>query len=141
MLLALFSCNNKSSQSAQESKLSVTVSEQKAVEYLTPKQKSIHLFDLPEGMTERQFVGAVEEINAAIDKLGYPGVGYHVYKVQTDTIQEYRYFMEGLWPDPETYRVIHDSEAWNQAIDENREMFDRAFANQIYRRILKVEGI
>lgn len=143
LMFAIMACNSKTSDSEQENESSLSETKEsetkEMVQYLTPKQKSIHLFNLPDGVTERQFSAAISEINSAITELGYSGVGYHLYKVEADTIKEYRYFMEGLWPDPETYKIIHDSEDWNQAVEKNREMLENVFANQIYRRILKVD--
>ena len=138
LLLAIVACNSKTSESEQSNEPSLSDTKE-VVQYLTPKQKSIHLFNLPDDITERQLSAAISEINSAITELGYSGVGYQLYKVEADTIKEYRYFMEGLWPDPETYKKIHDSEDWKQAVDKNGEMLENAFANQIYRRILKVE--
>lgn len=138
LLLAIVACNSKTSESEQSNGPSLSDTKE-VVQYLTPKQKSIHLFNLPDDITERQLSAAISEINSAITELGYSGVGYQLYKVEADSIKEYRYFMEGLWPDPETYKKIHDSEDWKQAVDKNGEMLENAFANQIYRRILKVE--
>ena len=96
------------------------------------------MFDLPQGVSETQFIASIAELNAAIEELGYSGVGYHVYKVESDTISKYRYFMEGLWPDPETYRIIHESEKWKQAANSHRVMMGKVFATEIYRRVLEV---
>lgn len=138
LMFAIMACNSKTSESEQANEPSLSEAKE-MVQYLTPKQKSIHLFNIPDGVTERQFSAAISEINSAITELGYSGVGYHIYKVEADTIKDYRYFMEGLWPDPEIYKIIHDSEDWNQAVEKNREMLENVFNNQIYRRILKVE--
>ena len=141
LLITMIACNSKTSVSDQAKSATADVlpAEQDVVKYLTPKQKSIHLFNLPDGINENQFSAAISEINSAIIELGYPGVGYHLYKVEADSIKEYQYFMEGLWPDPEIYKKVHDSENWNQAVDKNREMLENVFANEIYRRVIKVE--
>jgi hypothetical protein len=138
VVVIMISCNSKTSESEQVNEPSLSENDE-VIQYLTPKQKSIHLFNLPEGVSEEQFVNSISEVNSAITEIGYPGVGYHVYKVESDTVLEYRYFMEGLWPDPETYKTIHDNEKWIKAIDKNREMLENVFQEQIYRRLLKVE--
>jgi len=107
--------------------------------YLTPGQKSIHLFNLPEGVTEAQLIASLSELNEAIQGIGYKGVGYHLYKVEDNTIQAHRYFVEGLWPDPETYRTIHDHEAWKQAAEKNNSIWDKIQAVEIYRRVVKID--
>jgi len=141
LLLALMACNSKTSESDQvkETSLDVLPGVQEVVQYLTPNQKSIHLFNLPEGVSEQQFVGSISDVNSAITEIGYPGVGYHLYKVESDTIQEYRYFMEGLWPNPETYKIIHENDKWKQTIEKHSEVFSDVMATQLYRRMLKVE--
>ena len=137
MLLTIMACNSNASESGQaEEPIS---QEKEVIQYLTPKQKSIHLFSLPEGVSEEQFITAISELNSAVNELGYSGVGYQVYKVQSDTIQEYRYFVEGLWPDPETYRIIHEDEKWKQAAENNEEMWGKVSEVEIYRRLLKVD--
>lgn len=108
-------------------------------QYLTPDQKSIHLFNLPEGISEAQLIESLSEINGAIGKIGYKGVGYQLYKVEDETIQEHRYFVEGLWPDQETYHIIHEHEAWKQFAEKYAEMWDKIQAVEIYRRLLKVD--
>lgn len=138
ILLTLIACNGKTSEKEQVNEPSLS-EKKEVVQYLTPKQKSIHLFNLPEGVSEQQFIASVSELNAAIRELGYSGVGYHVYKVESDTIQEYRYFLEGLWPDPETYKTIHEDEKWKQAAEKNNDMWEKVLAVQIYRRMLKIE--
>jgi len=132
--------NSKTSESVQLNEPSYS-EEKEVIQYLTPKQKSIHLFNLPKGISEEQFIASVSELNSAIRELGYSGVGYHVYKAESDTIQEYRYFLEGLWPDPETYKTIHEDEKWKQAAEKNNDMWEKVLAVQIYRRMLKVEGV
>jgi len=108
-------------------------------EYFTPGQKSIHLFNLPDGISESQLVESLAELNQSISDVGYPGIGYQLYKVENDSIQEHRYFVEGLWPDPETYRVVHDHEAWKQVAEKHAEMWDKIQAMEIYRRVVKVD--
>lgn len=138
ILLTIIACNSKTTESELANEPSFS-KEKKVVQYLTPKQKSIHLFNLPEGVSEEQIIASLSEINSVISDLGYSNVGYHLYKVESDTVQTYRYFMEGLWPDPETYRIIHENEKWKQAAEKNTEMWDKVFATEIYRRVLKVE--
>ena len=138
LLLTMMASNSKTSKSDPTNETSFS-KEKEVVQYLIPKQKSIHLFNLPEGVSEKQIIASLSEINSVISDLGYSNVGYQLYKVESDTIQKYRYFMEGLWPDPETYRIIHEDEKWKQAAEKNTEMWDKVFAEEIYRRVLKVD--
>lgn len=45
-----------------------------------PKDKSIHLFDLPADVAEADWAAALAETNGVIAELGYPGAGYFSIK-------------------------------------------------------------
>ncbi|TRO66749.1 hypothetical protein [Christiangramia sabulilitoris] len=100
-------------------------------------KKSLHLFELPEGVSEKQLNGFLEEMNAAIAEEGYPGAGYYLYKI-TDENANYKYFLEGVWPDAATYDKIHDSEKWKNAAAKGGEMIDKIRANELYLKAEKV---
>ncbi|MDR5589962.1 hypothetical protein [Christiangramia sp. SM2212] len=100
-------------------------------------KKSLHLFKLPDGMTEKQLSEFLNEMNKAISDEGYPGAGYHLYKITTDN-DEYTYFMEGVWPDTATYDKIHNSEGWKAAAEKGKDMVDKIQAQELY---LKAEKI
>jgi hypothetical protein len=44
--------------------------------------RSIHLFDMPEGVTEAEWSAALAEMNGVAAELGYPGAGYYMYKTE-----------------------------------------------------------
>ena len=48
----------------------------------TTQLKSIHLFDLPEGVTEAELAAVLEKSNTMIKQLGYKDAGYFLYKVE-----------------------------------------------------------
>lgn len=100
-------------------------------------KKSLHLFKLPDGVSERQLSDFLKEMNRAISKEGYPGAGYHLYKI-TDENDEYSYFMEGVWPDTETYKKIHDSKGWKDAADKGKEIVEKIQAQELYLKAEKV---
>lgn len=100
-------------------------------------KKSLHLFDLPEGITEKKLNDFLKEMNMVIAEEGYPGAGYHLYKI-TDNNDEYKYFMEGVWPDSATYEKIHNSEKWKAAADKGKDMIDKIQATELYLKAEKV---
>lgn len=100
-------------------------------------RKSLHLFELPDGVSEKQLSDFLDEMNQAISDEGYPGAGYHLYKI-SDNHDKYKYFMEGVWPDAATYDKIHDSEKWKNAANKGKDMIDKIQANELYLKAEKV---
>ncbi len=102
-----------------------------------PGKKSLHLFNLPEGMTEKQINDFLKEMNKAISEEGYPDAGYHLYRI-TEENDNYKYFMEGVWPNTATYEKIHNSEKWKAAADKGKDMIDKIQAQELYLKAEKV---
>lgn len=101
--------------------------------------RSIHLFDLPAGVTEAEWSAAIAEMNNAIAELGYPGAGYYLYKAQDADAKNYRYYFEGVWPSAEAYKKIHEDPAWIAASKKSEAMYDKIKAVEIYRRMSRVQ--
>lgn len=101
--------------------------------------KSIHLFDLPEGVTEAEWSAALAEMNGVVAELGYPGAGYYLYKTENADTKDYRYYFEGVWPSAEAYAKIHEDPAWIAASEKLGPMYDKIRAVEIYRRMNRVE--
>ncbi len=101
--------------------------------------KTIHLLDLPEGVIEAQLAGSLKKMNAAIERLGYPGAGYYLYKTEDEKEKNYRYFFEGVWPSEEAYEAIHNHEAWKKAANETKAVSEKIKPVEVYRRMTRVE--
>jgi uncharacterized protein (TIGR02246 family) len=101
--------------------------------------RSIHLFDMPEGVTEADWSAALAEMNGVVAELGYPGAGYYMYKTQSAETKDYRYYYEGVWPSAEAYTKIHEDPAYVAAADKFLPMYDKIKPLQIYRRMSRVE--
>jgi|GEM_PF-484154 len=100
--------------------------------------KSLHLFKLPDDISEQQLTNFLKEMNKAISQEGHPDAGYHLYKI-TDKNEDYKYFMEGVWPDLATYDKIHNSEKWKNAAANGKDMIDKIRADELYLKAEKVE--
>jgi quinol monooxygenase YgiN len=100
--------------------------------------KSIHLFDLPDGVTEAQLSGVLRELNATIERLGYKNAGYFLYKAQGEGTEKYRYFFEGIWPSAEAYKKIHDDKAFQEADKKVGAVYEKIKAVELYRRVVRV---
>ena len=64
------------------------------------------------------FLAQLEKVNAMIDSIGYPDAGYKIWVVQNDEFTDYRYMINGYWPDQAAYDAIHENELYKNAWDE-----------------------
>lgn len=99
-------------------------------------KKSLHLFKLPDDVSEMQLSDFLKEMNHAISEEGYPEAGYHLYKIADNG--DYSYFMEGVWPDSATYDKIHNSEKWKAVAEKGKEMIDKIRTQELYMKAEKV---
>lgn len=102
-------------------------------------EKSIHLFDFPEGVTEASWMTALNEVNEVIADLGYPGAGYYMYKDQNDDTKDYQYYFEGVWPSKEVYTKIHEDPTYMEAAEKFRPLYDKISAVEIYRKMSRIQ--
>lgn len=93
----------------------VTVAQAQAQKASTTQIKSIHLFDMLEGVTEAELAARLKEMNIAIERFGYKDAGYSLYKVQGETGEKYRYYFEGVWPSAEAYKKTHEDKMYLEA--------------------------
>lgn len=104
----------------------------------TTQLKSIHLFDMPAGVTEAQLSAMIGELNTIIKRLGYSNAGYTLYKVAGEGTDKYRYYFEGNWPDNEAYKKIHDDKSFQEADKKLGTVYEKIKAVELYRRLVKV---
>ncbi|CAN5406888.1 hypothetical protein BH20BAC1_BH20BAC1_16780 [soil metagenome] len=104
-----------------------------------PTEKSIHLFDMPDGVTEAEWSAAIKDINAVIAKIGYPNAGYAFYKAKDDSVKTNRYYFEGVWPAGDDYKKIHDDPEYKKAAEKLGPLYDKIKAVEMYRKVVRVE--
>ncbi|HMO40476.1 MAG TPA: DUF4440 domain-containing protein [Saprospiraceae bacterium] len=97
--------------------------------------RSIHLLDMPAGVTEAELSAALKDMNSVIAELGYPGAGYYMYKTESADAKNYRYYFEGVWPSAEAYAKIHEDPTWKAAAEKFDPLYDKIKAVEIYRRM------
>ena len=78
--------------------------------------KSVSLFQDSIGIDPIQLLASFKEVNKAIDSIGYPNAGYMLWEVISDDPLEFRFMVEGYWPNKETYDLIHENELYKEAI-------------------------
>lgn len=100
--------------------------------------KSIHLFDMPEGVTEAELAAVLEKTNAAIKQIGYKDAGYFLYKVEGESPEKYHYFFEGVWPSAEVYKKVHEDKRFMESDKQATELIKKIQAVELYRRLKRV---
>lgn len=105
----------------------------------TTQLKSIHLFDMPAGVTEAQLSALIGELNTVITRLGYSNAGYTLYKVAGEGADKYRYYFEGNWPNAGAYQKIHDDKSFQEADKKLGTVYEKIKEVEIYRRLVRVQ--
>jgi hypothetical protein len=77
--------------------------------------KSVSLFSDSAGVNPSDLMSVIERMNKAIDSIGYPDAGYKLWIVQSDTFKDYRFMLEGYWPDQAAYDLIHNNDLYKNA--------------------------
>ncbi len=83
-----------------------------------PPVKSVHLLNLPSGVSEAHLLSVFRDVNKAIAELGYKGAGYRLWKLQDSPKYESKhlYLWEGNWPSQAAYDAIHESDGYKKAL-------------------------
>jgi len=99
--------------------------------------KSVSLMYDSIGIDPSLLFNMFEKANKAIDSIGYPDAGYKLWLLQGDEPKDFRFMLEGYWPNQAIYDTIHKNEiylnAWN-SIDE--EVWNKLKRISYYRFIL-----
>jgi len=86
--------------------------------------KSVSLLEDTINVQPAILLASLERINQVIDSIGYPDAGYQLWIVQSDTAADYRYMINGFWPDQEIYDEIHDHELYKRAWEEEEDLWN-----------------
>jgi hypothetical protein len=109
-----------------------------ATQSVSPALKSHHLFNLPAGITEADFVAVLRDMNSAVAEAGYPEAGYRLWKVTGEQAGEYAYLWEGNWPSQAAYDSIHNHAAYVAAADSVPSEFGIPQEAQVYNRYVEI---
>jgi len=77
--------------------------------------KSVSLFHDSIRIEPSELLSSLERINKAIDSIGYPDAGYKLWIIQSDSLKDFRFLVEGYWPNQALYDTIHKSELYINA--------------------------
>lgn len=101
--------------------------------------KSVSLFYDSTGVNPSELLSFLENMNKAIDSIGYPDAGYKLWVVQSDTIKDYRFMLEGYWPDQAAYDLIHNNDLYKNASKGGDESVWKNLKNISYNRFVLVK--
>ena len=99
-----------------------------------PSFKSVHFFNLTWDAEEAFLVEALQDLNSAIEEIGYPDAGYRLWKVSTRREGRYAYLLEGVWPDQVAYDAIHASAIWQRAVERAQPVMGQIVEQEVYDR-------
>jgi hypothetical protein len=104
--------------------------------------KSVSLWSDSAGVDPLELLSSIERANRAIDSIGYPDAGYKLWIVQSDTFKEYRFMLEGYWPDQAVYDIIHNHELYKNAskgYEQEEEELWKGLKSTSYNRFILVK--
>lgn len=103
-----------------------------------PTVKTVHLFNVASGAAEADLLGALDEMNQAIAKEGYPQSRYRVWKVQSNQQGSHAYLWESTWPDRATYAKVHEAQSYKRAFERVQSAIERSVKDPVYNRYVEV---
>lgn len=96
--------------------------------------KSVLLYDTIQRWPIDTIQAALKDINQVIANIETREAGYSLWKVQSDSIPDYRYLIQGHWPDQASYDSIHVNPDFRKALDKNVHIFSETRKWDLYRR-------
>ena len=100
--------------------------------------KSVSLFKDTAQLEPAEILASLERVNQAIDSIGYPDAGYQLWIVQSDTVDDFRFMINGFWPDQAAYDQIHNHELYKSA-SEAEDVIWNKLKNTWYNRFQRVK--
>jgi len=99
----------------------------------------VNLFNLPEGVSEPEFVTALRELNKAVHSTGHMDAGYTLFRVRQAQIEETPpigrdYVMIGHWATQSVYDEVHQSAAYIAAGETLGPIFEALDETRMYSR-------
>ena len=99
--------------------------------------QAVHLINLPSADSEKAFLAALTDINAAIKKAGCAKCAYHLWKVTGTQAGSYSHIWISNWPGRDVYVKVHNSAEYQAAINKHKEL-EPTMDKQVYNRYVEV---
>lgn len=134
ILLSMFACSQNAEEVSNIESIEATSEHEKI------SQMSIHLFDLPHGISEDEYIADIEKLNSFFIASGY-GKNYTVLKVSDDNeADQYRYVLVSSYPSAEVYAASHDQGPdYDAFMDEIKSKYQTIFDTEIYRKVFTID--
>ena len=101
---------------------------------------SLHVFDLPTGITIEEFQNDLDRANKIYEKNGFGANKYKVYQVSSDDeAKEHRYMWLSTWANDEEYNNAHSEEIddfWDNYFTKK---YEKMLDDHIYRKFFSVK--
>lgn len=123
--LVIISCTQKVKESENVVKIENTL-------------KSVSLLHDSIRIEPSEMLSFFELINKAIDTIGYPDAGYKLWLIQSDSPKDFRFMVEGYWPNQAIYDTIHKNELYINAMNLMEELWS-GFKSFSYNRFTLVK--
>jgi len=99
--------------------------------------KSVSLWNDSIPIDPTVLMASLERVNVAIDSIGYPDAGYKLWQLKSDSVMNFKFMIEGYWPDQNGYKTIHDHELYKTAMEAEEQIWE-GLENTWYNRFTKV---
>ena len=100
--------------------------------------KSVSLFQDSTNADPGKLQASIEKLNQAIDSIGYPDAGYKIWQVDSQDSLDFKFMVEGYWPDQKTYDIIHEHELYKKIRETVKTNFE-ALQSTCYHKFKKVK--
>ena len=100
--------------------------------------KSVSFWNDSIGIDPHELFLSFERVNKVIDSIGYPDSGYKLWLVQSDSTKDFRFLIEGYWPNQALYDTIHNNELYKNAMKAEEKLFN-GLKNVSYNRFTLVQ--
>ena len=110
---------------------------EKAESQIENTLKSVSLIMDTVSVDQAELLASLERFNEAIDSIGYPDAGYELWIVQSDTVSDFRFMLNGNWPNQQVYDEIHEHELYKSALEPEEELWDN-LTTTLYCRFTRV---
>ena len=101
------------------------------------KVKSILLYHEIGGFSNDSISAVLDDINSVIHTIDPQSNGYSLWQVQSDTIENYKQFIEGDWASQESYDLIHADSSFRAVLDKHLPVLNYTRSWDLYRRFEK----
>ena len=84
--------------------------------------KSVSFWSDSIGKDLHELFLSFDRVNKVIDSIGYPDAGYNLWLIQSDSVKDVRFLIEGYWPNQALYDTIHANELYKNAFEKEMKL-------------------